>query len=326
MPEEMIEDLMLRRHPISLRNLPSSNQDLTFTQLGIYYAGKNKMLNKNFAKTLDFLTPDGKYNKVANMFADENRVSIRLAKWAGTDKSNLIQNEEYGDQCLITALKKVLDRLEVENITQAKKAIPYRIEKKYIDSDVLKEVVINAFAHNDYSHGDTPIFEIYDDRFEITTYSDLFKWIKREDFFTGMSKPRNPEIMRVFKDLELVEHLGSGIPNIVKHYGQDIFYFSNSITRIFLKFDKSMEAAAVKKGVKESVKKTNLKTVLKTNLKTDLKIVEVLKQNPKISVPQLAEELKLSISGVKWNLKNLKEQSKIRRVGPDKGGHWEIIE
>jgi predicted HTH transcriptional regulator len=105
----------------------------------------------------------------------------------------------------------------------------------------LKEAVINAFVHNNYSHSDTPIFEIYADRFEITTYGDLLGWISKENFFTGMSKPRNPEIMRIFKDLELVEHLGSGIPKIVEHYGRDAFYFSKDATRTFLKFDKTLE-------------------------------------------------------------------------------------
>ncbi|MDR1522764.1 MAG: hypothetical protein LBS29_02220 [Endomicrobium sp.] len=125
----MVEDLMLKRHPISLINLPSSNQDLTFEQLKIYYAEKGKKLSDHFATNLYFRTPEGKYNQLANMFADKNRVFIRLAKWVGTDKSTLIQNEEYGDQCLITALKRVLGRLDVDNITQAKKGNPYRIEK-----------------------------------------------------------------------------------------------------------------------------------------------------------------------------------------------------
>ncbi|AKL98286.1 RNA-binding domain-containing protein [Endomicrobium proavitum] len=318
MTEEMIHKLMMKRHPISLRNLPSRNQELTFTQLAIYYAGKNKTLNKNFAKTLDFYTDDKEYNQVAYLFADENRVSIHLAKWAGKDKTNLIQNEEYGDQCLITALNRVLDRLDVENITQARKGFPYRIEKKYIDSDVLKEAVINAFVHNDYSQGDTPIFEIYDDRFEITTYGDLFDWIPKEDFFAGSSKPRNPEIMRVFKDIELVEHLGSGIPHIVKLYGKGIFHFSKIITRMSLKFDKSME--------KETLKKTIKKSSLKSSLKSDLKIFEVIKNNPQITIEEISKIVKLSIAGIKKNIIKLKEQGKIRRVGADKGGHWEIIE
>ncbi|MDR0978148.1 MAG: ATP-binding protein [Endomicrobium sp.] len=88
MTEEMIEGLMAKRHPISLKNLQSSVQDLTFAQFKIYYAEKGKELNEHFARNLDFLTTEGKYNQLANMFADKNRVSIRFAQWSGKDRTS----------------------------------------------------------------------------------------------------------------------------------------------------------------------------------------------------------------------------------------------
>jgi predicted HTH transcriptional regulator len=39
--------------------------------------------------------------------------------------------------------------------------------------------------------------------------------LKQKEFFEGYSIPRNKELMRLFKDLQLVEHLGSGIPRIL---------------------------------------------------------------------------------------------------------------
>ena len=39
-----------------------------------------------------------------------------------------------------------------------------------------------------------------------------------DEFFEGYSFPRNKELMRVFKDLDLVEHLGSGVPRILTAY------------------------------------------------------------------------------------------------------------
>ncbi|MDR1418426.1 MAG: putative DNA binding domain-containing protein [Endomicrobium sp.] len=320
--EDVINSMMARRYRYCLISVPARRQDLTFTQLGIYYAGKHKTLNKHFASNFNFYTEDKKYNELAYMFADENRVSIRLAKWAGKDKSNLLQNEEYGDQCLITALNKVLDRLDTENITQAKKTYPLRVEKRYVDKEALREAVINAFVHNNYSNGNTPIFEIYEDRFEITTYGDLLSWIDKEDFFTGKSKPRNPEIMRIFRDLEFVEYLGSGIPYIVELYGRDVFHFSKTVTKIVLKFDKSIE----KEILKKTTPKTDLKTVVKTVDKTVVKIIKAIKEKPSITVKELANLLSLTRRGVEYNLSKLKEQNKICRVGPDKSGHWEVVE
>jgi predicted HTH transcriptional regulator len=144
MTEEMIEQLLSKRLPVSIANIPARNQNLKFTQLEIYYRGKDKQLNKHFANNLKFLTSDGKFNEIAYLFADENRISIRFAKWLGKQRIDLLQNEEYGDTCIVTAMNRVLNRFDAENITQAKKTNRGRIETKYVDTKALKEAIINA--------------------------------------------------------------------------------------------------------------------------------------------------------------------------------------
>ena len=270
-----------------------------------------------------------------------------------------------------------------------------RLDKKYLDPHALREAVVNAFVHNDYSRGDTPIFEIFEDRIEITTYGNVLDLMSEEEFFTGRSAPRNPEIMRIFQDLELVEHLGSGIPYIVGLYGRKAFEIGKAGLRLSLMFDKgaeqktnlesrekSREKTTLKSREKtdlksrekttmktdlinaqqtpckrpdntqettgerpENVQKTTLKTTLKSTLKskekTDLKsrekskeknqekskekIFTIIKQKPRITTNELASILKLSMAGVEKNIRQLKEQNKIHRVGPAKGGHWEVV-
>ena len=52
-----------------------------------------------------------------------------------------------------------------------------------------------------------------------------------------------------------------------------------------------------------------------------------LKNNPKASRKDLTDNIiDLTEDRVKYNLKRLKEFGLIRRVGPDKGGFWKIIE
>jgi predicted HTH transcriptional regulator len=237
MTEEHIEQLLNRRQPASLTNVVSRHQDLTFQQLKIFYEGKGVVLNQRFAKTLDLTAPDGKFNQLAYLFADENRISIRIAKWWGADKMHLRENEEYGDCSLVKAMQMVLDKFDIENVTQARKrGMKTREELRLVDPASLRELIINAFAHNDYSNGDTPIFEIFANRFEITSYGGLVMGMTQEEFFGGVSRPRNPEIMRIFKDLEYVERLGSGVPSVVEKYGRGIFNFSSSIIRFVLPF------------------------------------------------------------------------------------------
>ncbi len=56
--------------------------------------------------------------------------------------------------------------------------------------------------------------------------------LSEEEFFEGFSILRNKELMRIFKDLDLVEQLGSGIPRILESYDKDSFHFSENFLRV----------------------------------------------------------------------------------------------
>lgn len=71
---------------------------------------------------------------------------------------------------------------------------------------------------------------------------------------------------------------------------------------------------------------TSTKATQKTTQKTTQKILECIKQNAAVSRKELAELCGISQNGIKWQLKQLQQHGIIHRVGPDKGGHWEIIE
>lgn len=237
----------------------------------------------------------------------------------------LRENEEYGDCSIVKAMQKVLDKFDIENITQARKrGMKTREELRLVDRVALRELIINAFAHNDYSNGDTPIFEIFSDRFEITSYDGLVSGMTQEEFFSGVSRPRNPEIMRIFKDLEYVERLGSGIPFVVEKYGREIFHFSSSIIRFSLPFDRTIDLAGTENDARKEAGKGQ-KTVEKVVEKTVEKICTLISENVKVSIAELVVLTGLSRRGVEWNLKKLKASGRLRRVGPDKGGHWEVI-
>ena len=227
MAQSMIDELYATRTHNSLRRIVSPRQNLTFEQLQIYYQSKGLTLNDKFAENLDLLTEDGKYNYVAYLLADNNGTSIKLAKYSGMDKVDLIENEEYGYCSLIKATKSVLDRLNIENRTLAKITSKERIEKRLVDPVALREAVINAIVHNDYTREVPPVFEVYSDRIEITSYGGLPAGLSEDDFFGCRSMPRNRELMRVFKDLDFVEQLGSGMSRILSAYDKDVFSFTS---------------------------------------------------------------------------------------------------
>lgn len=187
-------------------------------------------------KNLNLLTSEGKYNYNAFLLADESNISIKVVKYFGTDKMDLIENKEYGYRCLITATQRVLDRLDVENTVYAKIEYKGRKEVEMIDSKAMKEAVINAIVHNDYSYGNSPIIELYSDRIEITSAGGLPQELSQNDFFKGVTAPRNKELIRVFKDINLIENIGSGILRILKVYNKDSFIFMDNFLRVSFKY------------------------------------------------------------------------------------------
>ena len=57
-----------------------------------------------------------------------------------------------------------------------------------------------------------------------------------------------------------------------------------------------------------------------------MKIISLIKENPSITIHELADKIGLTVKGVEWNIKKLKEKGKLKRIGPAKGGYWEIVE
>lgn len=60
--------------------------------------------------------------------------------------------------------------------------------------------------------------------------------------------------------------------------------------------------------------------------KSTQKILELISENPKVTTQEMADSLGIIRRAVAKHIKKLQEQGVIRRVGPDKGGHWEVIE
>ena len=263
MTERMIDDMYARRIKNTLKEIDSPRQELTFNQLKIYYEEHGLKLNDNFLQNLDLLTSEGKYNYNAFLLADENNVSIKLVKYLGTNKMDLVENQEYGYRCIITATQRILDRLDAENTVYAKIEYKGRKEVEMIDKAALKEAVINAVVHNDYSYGNSPIIELYSDRIEITSAGGLPQELSQEEFLEGVTAPRNKELIRVFKDVDLIENIGSGVLRILDAYDKSCFIFMDHFLRVSFKY---------KENPFEYEEKTNKKTTKKTDKKTTKKI------------------------------------------------------
>ena len=136
----------------------------------------------------------------------------------------------------------------------------------------------------------------------------------KEMFFKGISTPRNKELMRVLSDLKYVEQTGYGVPEVLKHYDKNVFDIEENYINVSIPYDEEVMTSMHVTDVGGEHDKEN--DIEKT-------IISAIKSNPYVSQEALAKlcnKSRITISRI------IKKSNKIKRVGPDKGGHWEIID
>lgn len=188
--------------------------------------------------------------------------------------------------------------------------------------------------HNDYSYGATPKLEFFADRAEVTSMGGLPYGVTEQDFFGGCSVPRNKEIMRVFRDLEIVEHLGSGVPRILKACGKEAFEIRDSYVRIVFRYAKpiSMADDASQKNVRlEPGSEQRLVGGLAERLvgglvESQRRILDLISENPRIPKREMAARIGISTTAIDKNIAALKSKGYLLRFGSAKGGYWQVLE
>ena len=215
--------------------------------------------------------------------------------------------------------------MEIENKTAATITPVERIETPLWDRVAVREAVINALVHNDYTFEVPPKFEIFPDRLEITSAGRLPETMTLQEFYDGVSIPRNKELMRIYKDVELVESLGSGIPRILRAYGTDCFCFSANFIRLTMPIAQNSIPESSDNTTPKSREKSREKSRGKSREKSREKIVALMRDKPSITQDELAEMTHLSVKTIEKQIANLRKHGIIRRVGGRKEGYWEIL-
>ena len=100
-----------------------------------------------------------------------------------------------------------------------------------------------------------------------------------------------------------------------------VFHEEQDVYRIEITYVPTLQST---EGV--SGQKSGPESGPETTQKTTQRILEQMKANPYVSREELAEICGLTSDGIKYNIRKLREKGIIKRIGPDKGGHWEVIE
>ena len=317
--DSAMRELLIARTDIC--EIPSRQSAFSFKELSLYYVSKGFHLNEEtMERSLKLRTEEGKYNLLSELLSDENRVSIKIARFRGTDKSKLDEKSEYGYRCLIRSIDRMMDRLEAENYTMSVVGKATRTDRRLMDMMSLREAFINAIAHNDWTICEPAVY-VFSDRIEIFSYGGLPYGQTKEMFFKGASNPRNASLMRILSDLEYVEQTGHGVPEIISHYGKEAFDINEHYINVVIPFDKKVMESHAKKQLA-----LNNGTQLALNNGTrpefsEEELIKAIKSNNKITRKEIAKYFGVSLRTVQRYLNTVKS---IRYVGSGKSGHWEI--
>lgn len=113
--------------------------------------------------------------------------------------------------------------------------------------------------------------------------------------------------------LEDVTEAGRGVPSVVSKYGEDAYVFSEHFIDVIIPFNKNGFSVTTRKG--DSKQPENIRDG----------ILDLLSSNNRLSRKDLSLLLGVTEGSIRHHLNKLQEEKHIKRIGPDKGGYWEVI-
>ena len=269
---------------------------------------------------LDLLNDKGELTRAAILLFGKRpnkhirSATVKLGRF-GTSDTDLISHDVVEGN-ILQMPDRIIDLLRTKYLSAP---IYYegieRKERLEYPEKALREALLNAIVHRDYGEQTDITIKVYSNRIVFWNSGPLIaplnlEMLKQEH----PSKRRNPLIANAFFRYGYIEAWGRGILLIMEEAAKAglpepvIEEYAGGIQVTFFK----------------SRGKTVGKTVGNTVGKTVGKLYELLKENPQITREELAVITGLSIRGVEYNLNKLKQDGLIKRIGPAKGGYWEI--
>ena len=271
---------------------------------------------------LELTTETGHFKSGAVLFFAKNpksfftHIGIRCILFKGNTKRYIIDDKVFTGNLFSqyeNSLKYINSKLETRYEIESQGFLP-RKEILEIPENAFKESIINALSHRDYyARGAIIHVEIFDNRVEITNPGGLVPQVRDSEFGTK-SFSRNDLIFGLFKRMDLVEKVGTGIPRIkalMKSAG--LFEPEFKIKGFFV--------VKLYRPIQFSKWLNNLEIELDKNQENILFAVSVKKD---ITYAELTEKIGLGRTTIENNMKKLKDLNLVNRIGKKRSGYWEI--
>lgn len=311
---ELLRKMLASGDADIIKQVSSEVQELTFSSLfSILSASIHISNSKTFYKSYGLLNNDGKFNFMAYLLSDQNNLSIKVTRYAGIDKTVMLERTEYGHQCLLESVQQVLTHFKSTNTTKVNLKEGKRKEVSLFAYEAFREAWINACLHNNWNDKVPPAVYIFDDRIEIVSYGGLPYGLSVEGFYKGTSLPINKSLLTMFIVAGFAEQSGHGVPIIVNTYGKKAFSFSDGLVKVTLKLAFESDSVISRKSYES--RKNTLR-------KNQVLVLDYLITNPESTLQNAADNLSLSLGGVKKIVAALQELGLLRRLGGKRKGVW----
>lgn len=280
----------------------SLNQTLTFEAAVHEFEVRNVPFGDSQFKTLRLTNEDGLYTNLALLLSDQCGYTIKAAVFEGTGKTVFKDRREFGGS-LLKQLNDAYAYISQYNKVHAEFSGLYRNDRKDYPEEALREALLNALVHRDYSYSASMLISIFDDHMEFVSVGGLVKGISLSDIMLGVSVTRNERLANVFYRLALIEAYGTGVPKIMQSYQgypvQPKFEVADNAFKITLPNQNVIQGG------------TNLSD-------TEMKLVKLVGVKGKIARKDVEAELGISQTMSGRLLKNMVVKGILQTVGSGK--------
>lgn len=276
-------------------------------------------------------TEQGYLTNAGALIADESPIRysrIFCTRWNGLNKSggtfDALDDAEYEGSVLSLiengeAFIKRNTKMMWKKTANSREEMPEYVERSY------HEALVNAIAHRDYLiNGSEVHIDIYDDRLEIYSPGGMPDGsnIQERDPVTVPSTRRNPVLADVFNRLGYMERKGSGFAKILDNYAFQVNYTEEK--KPYFKSDRYQFTVIMPNlnygGIQDDTVNDTVNDIVKNE------IMNLMKNNPRITITDIAKALNISRPTVTRKIKELKIDNYIYRIGSDKKGSWIVNE
>ncbi len=192
-------------------------QDVTFNSLKDEMAKRNLEFTEVQMQNIGIISSDNIYTNMGLLVSDQCKHSIKVAIFQGTDKLVFKDRKEFTDS-LFKQLTDAYKAIDFYNGTKATFHELLRTDERDYPEDAVREALLNAIVHRDYSFSGSTFINLYSDRLEIISLGGLVSGLSLEAVMLGASQSRNEKLANLFYRMKLIEAYGTGISKIISCY------------------------------------------------------------------------------------------------------------